>query len=60
MKGSTVYLTKEEKEALMRAIDQYGNDALYATDKGLIDFYIETDEKPLGSVSAKLRGQGGR
>ncbi len=56
MKGSTVYLTKEEKEALMRAIDQYQNDAMYATDKGFVDFYIENDEKPIESVSAKLRG----
>ena len=54
MKGSTVYLTKEEKEALMRAIDQYGNDAMYATDKSFVDFYLENDEKPLASASAKF------
>ena len=56
MKGSTVYLTKEEKEALIRAIDQYQNDAMYATDKRFVDFYMENDEKPLESASAKFRG----
>ncbi len=56
MKGSTVYLTKEEKEAINRAINQYQNDVMYATDRGFVDFYIETDEKPLESASAKLRG----
>ena len=51
-----MYLTKEEKEALIRAIDQYQNDAMYATDKRFVDFYMENDGKPLESASAKFRG----
>ena len=52
--GSNVYLTSTEKEALIRAIDQYQNDVMYASDSAFIDFYQKYDEYALANAVKKL------
>lgn len=54
-KGSNVYLTGTEKDALLRAIDQYQNNVMYASDSAFIDFYQKHDEYALANVEKKLR-----
>lgn len=54
-KGSSIYLTTSEKEALKRAIDQY-NIAVSGADKDnpFVAFYNKYDAEPLRSASKKL------
>ena len=56
-KGSNVYLTSAEKEALKRAIDQY-QDVVTSADRNspLIQFFHKYDEEPLSSAYDKLIG----
>lgn len=56
--GSTVYLTTSEKEALIRAIDQYTSAVTYATDREFIDFFQKYDEQALISAENKLKTRG--
>ena len=53
-RGSTVYLTRSEKEALIRAIDQYQSAVTYASDRKFIDFFQKYDEQALISAENKL------
>lgn len=54
-RGSTVYLTPSEKEAICRAIDQYITDVEGSDDKLFVAFYLEHDEHALISALKKLR-----
>ena len=53
-RGSNVYLTTSEKEALKRAIDQYHTNITSAEDKSFIDFYKKYDQEALASAYKKL------
>lgn len=56
-KGSNIFLTAEEKEALKRAINQYLEDVAGADkDSPFAQFFHEYDEKPLSSAYDKLIG----
>ena len=57
-KGSNVYLTSAEKEALKRAISQYLDDIETSDESSsFVQFFREYDEKPLSSAYDKLIGK---
>ena len=55
--GSNVYLTSMEKEALLRAIDQYTSAVEYASDRNFIEFFQKYDEFNLMNAEKKLRNK---
>jgi len=59
-KGSTVYLTSEEKGALTRAIRQYSEDVQDAEDEGFVGFFVKYDQEPLARAYDKLIGRNRR
>lgn len=53
-RGSTIYLTGSEKEALKRAIDQYQSAVGYSEDEKFIEFFDKYDRSALVSAFKKL------
>ena len=53
-RGSNVYLTGIEKEALKRAIDQYYTNVEGTEDKRFIEFFKKYDQEALTSAYDKL------
>ena len=53
-RGSTIYLTGSEREALKRAIDQYESAVDYSEDEKLIEFFNKYDRSALVSAFKKL------
>jgi len=53
-RGSMIYLTGSEKEALKRAIDQYESAVGYSEDERLIEFFDKYDRSALSSALKKL------
>ena len=56
-RGSNVYLTGVEKEALKRAIDQYYVAVEGAEDKRFIDFFKKYDQEALASAYGKIAAE---